>query len=96
MKLIPLKLTPGKNMSSNLCISKNILQIRERKVSKSKFMHTHFDLESISAIEQKAIVSCSVKMLHFYWDTQYRKKLSCCFIMPLMIDYPWKMHGQFG
>ena len=52
-------------MSLNLRISKNILQIREPKVSKSKFMHTLFESKSIVAIEQKAIVSCFVKNVAF-------------------------------
>ena len=52
-------------MSLNLCISKNILQIGEPKVSKSKFMHTLLESKSIFAIEQKAIVACFVKNVAF-------------------------------
>ena len=43
-------------MSLDLRVSKNILQIGEPKVSKSKFMHTLFESKSIFAIEQKAII----------------------------------------
>ena len=56
-------------LSLDLRISKNILQIEEAKVSKFKFMHTLSKSKSIYAIEQKAIVSCFLKMLRFYWDT---------------------------
>ena len=42
-------------MSLNLCISKNISQIGEPTVSKSKFMHTLLESKSIFAVEQKAI-----------------------------------------
>ena len=58
-------------LSVDLRISKNILQIGETTVSKFKFMHTLSESKSIFAIEQKAIVSCFVKMLRFYWDTRY-------------------------
>ena len=57
------------SLSSDLRISKNILQIEETKVSKFKFMHTLSESKSIFSIEQKAIVSCFVKMLRFYLDT---------------------------
>ena len=36
-------------------------------MSKSKFMHTLLESKSTFSIEQKAIVSCFVKMLGFYW-----------------------------
>ena len=49
-----------KHLCLNLRISKNILQIGEPKVSKSKFMHTLLESKSIYAIEQKSIVSCFV------------------------------------
>ena len=52
-------------MLLNLHISKNILQIGEPKLSKSKFMHTLLESKSIFAIEQKAIVSCFVKNFAF-------------------------------
>ena len=52
-------------MSLNLRISKNILQIGEPKLSKSKFMHTLLESKSIFAIEQKAIVSCFVSNVAF-------------------------------
>ena len=52
-------------MSLNLLISKNILQIGEPKVSKSKFMHTLLESKSIIAIEQKDIVACFVKNVAF-------------------------------
>ena len=52
-------------MSLHLRISKNILQIGESKVSKSKLIHTLFESKSIFAIEQKAIVSCFVKNVAF-------------------------------
>ena len=58
-------------LSLDLRISNNILQIGEAKVSKFKFMHTFSESKGIFAIEQKAIVSCFVKMLRFYWDTWY-------------------------
>ena len=38
-----------------------MLQIREAKVSKFKFMHTFSESKSIFAIEQKVIISCFVK-----------------------------------
>ena len=52
-------------MSSNLRISKNILQIGESNVLKSKFMHALLESKSIFAIEQKAIVACFVKNVAF-------------------------------
>ena len=52
-------------MSLNLCISKNILQIGEPKVSKSKYMHTLLETKGIFAIEQKAIVSHFLKYVVF-------------------------------
>ena len=68
VKLIPLKSALGKKtvMSLNLRISKNILQIGEARVSKSKFMHTLLESKSIFTIELKAIVSCFVKNVAFY------------------------------
>ena len=73
-KLIPLKLPKiGSRkkktfLSLDLRIAKNILQIRDAKVSKFKYMHTLSESKSIFATEQKTIVSCFVKMLRFYWD----------------------------
>ena len=52
-------------MSLNLRISKNILQMGEPKVSKSKFMHTLLESKSIFAIKQKAVVACFVKNVAF-------------------------------
>ena len=52
-------------LSLDLRTSKNILQIGEAHVSKFKFMHTLFQSKIIFAIEQKAIVSCSVKNVVF-------------------------------
>ena len=40
----------------DLRIHKNIIQIGEAKVLKSKFMHTLLELKSIFAIEKKTIV----------------------------------------
>ena len=53
--------------SLNLRISKNILQIGEPKVSKSKLIHTLLKSKSIFAIEQKATstVACFVKNVAF-------------------------------
>ena len=60
-------------MSLDLSVSKNILQIGETKISKSEFIHNLSKSKYISAIEEKAIVSCFAKMLHFYFGTQDRK-----------------------
>ena len=48
-------------LSLDLRISKNILQTREAKVSKFKFMHTLSESKCTFAIEQKAIVSSFCK-----------------------------------
>ena len=52
-------------MSLDLHISKNILRIKEAKVSKSKFMHTLSESKSIFVIEQKTIDLCFVKNVAF-------------------------------
>ena len=69
VKLIPknrLKSALGKKqLSLDLRIPKNILQVGEAKVSKFKFMHALSESKSIFAIEQKAIVSCFVKNVAF-------------------------------
>ena len=49
----------------HLSISKNILLIREAKVSKSKLMHSLSQSKIIFSFEQNAIVSCYSKSIAF-------------------------------
>ena len=70
VKLIPLKSPKIGSwtkafLSSDLRVSKNILQIGESRVSKFEFMHILSESKSIFEIEQKAIVSCFVKNVAF-------------------------------
>ena len=53
-----------------LTIRKLLVQIVEAKLLKFKFMHTLSKSKSIFVIEQKAIVSCFVKNVAFFWDTR--------------------------
>ena len=70
VKLVPLKSLKISSwqktfLSLDLRISKNILQIREARVSKLELMRTLSELKSIFEIEQKAIISCFVKNVAF-------------------------------
>ena len=52
-------------------MSKNISQFGDANVSQPKFIRTFSESKNIFVLEQKAIVLSFVKMLRFYWNSQY-------------------------
>ena len=79
--MIPLKspkIDSQKNtfMSLNLRSSKNVLQIGEPKVSKSKFMHSLQESKSILHFNKRLLLVCFVKNVAFFFiGTPCRNKI---------------------